>query len=1051
MKNEPKAFNFKTCIFYCLLCTSLILLSACGSGGGGDSDDASGTSSSGKGSVSFGLALQNSSTSRALNNQQLDNRDGEFECQTDTYEIATIEAQVVDQNEVLLAEGGPFDCEDRQGTINAVEAGDRRIVKVFAKDESGTILFRGNSEPVTVIRDRVADTGIITLAQPATSLLTQDDSARIDEDTEVIIPVDENDTESYFNETFEEIGTIVPDTLTINLEPNNGTAVANGDGTVSYTPNSDFFGDDSFTYTVQDDLGVTSNSATVTVAVRPEDDEVIAEDDPSGFATNEDTPLTAGGVLDNDSAPDGGLAVVPGTVSSDNGASVTLSADGTFRYDPTAAAALQALADGATRDDIFTYTATDVDGDTDDARVTVTVTGVDDPPVAVDNTRRVTEGSSATTINVLDNDTDIDGGPINIATVSDPAGGSVVNNRTNLTYTPDPFFCTPGTATDDFTYTLSPGGSRATVRVTVTCIDDPPLAVDDERTVEEDSSATTINVLDNDTDIDGGPINIATVSDPAGGSVVNNRTNLTYTPDPNFCTSGTATDNFTYTLSPGGSRATVRMTVTCIDDPPVAVDDERTVEENSSATTIDVLENDTDIDGGPISINSVSQPAGGTVVNNNSNLTYRPNANFCTTFEDDPDEFTYTLAPGGSTATVQVTVTCAINRTPDAVDDVFDDLEACSVDNELDVLANDSDPDGHPLIITAVESPTMEGGTVTINGTEDGLLYTPAAGFLGEDTFTYTITDIPGVDKTPETDTATVTVNVTSPFIRVSVDLNGNDADDDSFDPSISADGTFVAFESNATDLVDDDSNRSFDIFIRDRDNGTTDRVSVDSFENEANGDSFSSSINSDGLLVAFGSEATNLVDDDSNNRWDIFVRDRDGGTTERVSVDSFENEANGDSFNSSISSDGTFVAFRSFANNLVADDSNGRVDIFVRDRRGDGTTERVSVDSFENEANGSSFVPSISADGLFVAFASDANNLVADDSNDNRDIFVRDRHDETTERVSVDSFENEANGDSFHPSISSDGTFVAFRSSATNLVADDSNNRQGHFCSRPG
>ena len=189
-----------------------------------------------------------------------------------------------------------------------------------------------------------------------------------------------------------------------------------------------------------------------------------------------------------------------------------------------------------------------------------------------------------------------------------PANGTVAitGDGQALTYTPDPNYCNEGGPTDNFTYTLN-GGSTATVTVTVTCADDDPVAVDDAATVAEDSGATAINVLANDTDVDGGPKTITAV-DPArqrraSPSPATARA-LTYTPDPNYCNEGGPTDNFTYTLN-GGSTATVSVTVTCADDDPVAVDDAATVAEDSGASAINVLANDTDVDGGPKTITAV--------------------------------------------------------------------------------------------------------------------------------------------------------------------------------------------------------------------------------------------------------------------------------------------------------------------------------------------------------------------------------------------------------------------------------------------------------------
>jgi len=283
---------------------------------------------------------------------------------------------------------------------------------------------------------------------------------------------------------------------------------------------------------------------------------------------------------------------------------------------------------------------------------------------------------------------------------------------------------------------------------------------------------------------------------------------------------------------------------------------------------------------------------------------------------------------------------------------------------------------------------------------------------------------------------------LTNTTTLVSLDSAGNQANNGSSRPSISADGRFVAFQSSASNLVPGDTNRdpdSFaiqDIFVRDRLTNTTTRVSVDSAGNQANRFSDRPSISADGRFVAFTSEASNIVPGDTNNRNDIFVRDTLTNTTTRVSVDSAGNQQNGSSFfnASSISADGRFVAFESNAGNLVPGDTNGDSDIFVRDTL-TNTTTRVSVDSAGNQGNDVSYNPSISADGRFVAFDSFASNIVPGDTNSERDIFVRDTLTNTTTGVSGDSAGNQRNIDSNSPSISADGRFVAFESEAFNIV----------------
>ncbi|MPV87021.1 hypothetical protein GCU85_09820 [Cardiobacteriales bacterium ML27] len=275
---------------------------------------------------------------------------------------------------------------------------------------------------------------------------------------------------------------------------------------------------------------------------------------------------------------------------------------------------------------------------------------------------------------------------------------------------------------------------------------------------------------------------------------------------------------------------------------------------------------------------------------------------------------------------------------------------------------------------------------------------------------------------------------------RVNVDSLGTEGDRDSFSSSISADGRYVAFQSFATNLVAGDTNGNADIFVHDTQTGVTTRVSVDSVGTEADSYSQTPSISADGRYVAFTSTATNLVAGDTNGNTDIFVHDTQTGVTTRVNVDSVGTEGDNGSYNPSISADGRYVAFYSSATNLVAGDTNGVADIFVHDTQ-TGNTTRVSVDSVGTEGDGLSQSPSISADGRYVAFTSNATNLVAGDTNGTLDIFVHDTQTGVTTRVSVDS--NDIEGDSYStgPSISADGRYVAFESYATNLVAGDTNN----------
>ena len=281
---------------------------------------------------------------------------------------------------------------------------------------------------------------------------------------------------------------------------------------------------------------------------------------------------------------------------------------------------------------------------------------------------------------------------------------------------------------------------------------------------------------------------------------------------------------------------------------------------------------------------------------------------------------------------------------------------------------------------------------------------------------------------------------------RVSVTSAGTQGDDDAFTLSLSSNGSFVAFGSFATNLVLGDTNDVIDVFVHDRDTGTTERVSIATVGTQANDESFSPAISSTGRFVAFRSDATNLVATDTNNNSDIFVRDRTLGITQRVSVASDGTQANGDSIFPAISSDGRFVAFSSEASNLVAGDTNNLSDIFVHDRQNDNTVLIVGPAEFSTGSGIIIVAPDISPDGDFVGFRSNADDLVPADTNNSFDTFLIDRVTAIAERSSVSSSEVEGNSDSSRPSISSNNRFVAFSSNATNLVSEDTNGFEDVF-----
>ncbi|HET9692750.1 MAG TPA: choice-of-anchor D domain-containing protein, partial [Steroidobacteraceae bacterium] len=272
-----------------------------------------------------------------------------------------------------------------------------------------------------------------------------------------------------------------------------------------------------------------------------------------------------------------------------------------------------------------------------------------------------------------------------------------------------------------------------------------------------------------------------------------------------------------------------------------------------------------------------------------------------------------------------------------------------------------------------------------------------------------------------------------------SIGSSGAQGNDASLESAVSADGRFIAFTSFASNLARNDTNGRSDVFLRDRQGGYTERVSVASDGRQANGYSWQPCVSADGRYVAFYSTATNLVPNDRGSQADVFVRDRQTRQTLRVSVASDGSASNGYSVQPTLSGNGRYVAFVSDATNLVSGDTNGRIDVFVKDLEG-GRVERVSVSSGGAQANGGSYEPALSADGRYVVFESLATNLVPGDTNASQDVFLHDRETGETRRVSVGTGGTQPDGANGTPSVSADGRYVAFRSDATNLAAGDDN-----------
>ncbi|MCH8025220.1 MAG: PD40 domain-containing protein [Chloroflexi bacterium] len=284
----------------------------------------------------------------------------------------------------------------------------------------------------------------------------------------------------------------------------------------------------------------------------------------------------------------------------------------------------------------------------------------------------------------------------------------------------------------------------------------------------------------------------------------------------------------------------------------------------------------------------------------------------------------------------------------------------------------------------------------------------------------------------------------------VTIASDGTQANRAALFPAISGNGRYIAFQSDADNLVPGDTNGVGDIFLHDRQTGVTERVSLTNSGAQANGESFTPSVSADGRYVTFTSRADNLVAGDTNSTRDVFLRDRQTGVTELLSVSTAGEIGNDPSGGlgagaARISSDGRYVVFGSFAGNLAPGDSNLRDDVFLRDRQ-TGVTELLSVSTSGELGNGHSMYPDVSDDGRYVIYHSLADNLVAGDSNGQSDVFLRDRDTGVTTLLSAGIGGTPADGLSHFAVISADGRFAAYPSDATNLVAGDTNGQRDIF-----
>jgi VCBS repeat-containing protein len=520
-------------------------------------------------------------------------------------------------------------------------------------------------------------------------------------------------------------------TATVSTDAAAGTVTLDSDGGFTYVPNANFNGSDSFTYRVADGNGGESD-APVTITLLPVNDPPAAQDDYYTVAEDDTRNEPAPGVLANDVDVDGDALTVTPTSAPANG-SLTLNANGSFVYTP----ALNF--DGI---DSFTYSVSDGQGGVDNAIVTLDVGAVNDPPVAANDAYSTPEDSilSVPAPGLLANDNDTDGDPLTAQVASGPSQGTLtLNPDGSFTYTPDSNF----NGADAFTYMVSDGkggSDTASVDLSVSPLNDAPSAVDDAYTTNEDLQLVIFvpGVLGNDSDVEGDPLSASVATPPTDGVLSLDPSGwFIYTPNAHF----NGADTFTYTLSDGSAtdEGLVTITVTPVNDSPVALDDAYATDEDVQLAVASpgVLGNDSDVDEDALLVSIDAAPVnGGLTLSADGSFIYTPNANF-----HGIDTFSYTASDGNGgsdTATVTVSVN-SMNDIPLALDDSYaTDEDVAVVVPAPGVLGNDDDADADILTSIIVTPPAN--GTLTLN-TDGSFTYTPNPDFNGTAAFTYQVSD----------------------------------------------------------------------------------------------------------------------------------------------------------------------------------------------------------------------------------------------------------------------------------------------------------------------
>ena len=593
--------------------------------------------------------------------------------------------------------------------------------------------FNG-TETITYTVSDGTDTATGTLTVEVTAV--NDAPVAVEDELTVIEDADLTSKNVIENDTDVDLDTL---TLTEVSYTGDGIVAVNSDGvSVDYTPAADYDGTETITYTVSD--GTLSTTGILTVTVTAVNDNVpVTEDDT--LTVDEDSDLTSKNVVENDTDADNDPLIL--TEFSYEGDGIVAINTDNVSIDYTPAVDFNGP-------ETITYTISD-GTDTATGTLTVEVTAINDAPVAVEDELTVIEDADLTSKNVIENDTDVDQDTLTLTEVSYTEGGiaAINSDGVSVDYTPAADF----NGTETITYTVSDGttSTTGTLSVTVTSVNDAPIAVNDLLTVDEDSDVTNKNVVENDTDLEEDTLFLTEVTSDENGTVAINTDNISldYTPAADF----NGTETITYTISDGTDTTTGTLTVTVnpIKDAPVAVADTFSVDEDAASTSIDVVGNDIDVDGDTLILASVTSAGSGTVSVNADGVSvdYTPAANYNGT-----EIISYVVSDRSFTATGTLTVTVnALDDTAIAVADNLTVLEDAVLTSK-NVIENDLHGDDITLTLTDVVY--TGDGIAAVNSDNASVDYTPAENYNGIETITYTVSD--GTNSA----TGTLTVTVTS-------------------------------------------------------------------------------------------------------------------------------------------------------------------------------------------------------------------------------------------------------------------------------------------------